>query len=130
MVIGVFIDLFMARKDNIHKTLTMLLFFTNESDDLYSSLMDDGLDEKVTNGIDGIKIVVYQPSVTFKYHIGRSMLFVNFKFNRNRMVSKDVYELIDHYKHMNMVTMHCKMDDYKVDIKVSLTWSLYKMRRI
>lgn len=128
MPIGVFVDLFSAAEDNMHRTPTMF-FFRNLSDNLCSSLMDDGWDEKITYGADVIKTVVHRPSVTFKYHIGRSTLYVNFKYNRSRLVSKDVYEPIDQYEHETMVTVHCQMDDCKAQVEVGLTWSLYDVRQ-
>jgi len=128
MPIGVFIDLFSAAWDNIHRTPTMF-FFKNVSKDLCASLMDDGWDEKVTYGADVIKTVVHRPSITFKYHIGRSTLYVNFIYNRSRMVSKDVYESIDQYEQVMMVIVHCEMDGYKTEVEVGLTWSLYDVRQ-
>jgi len=57
--------------------------------------MDDGWDEKVMYRANVIKIVVHWPSMIFKYHIGRSTLYVNFIYNKSKMVSKNVYESMD-----------------------------------
>jgi len=60
----------------------MFFVFSNILDECFTSLMDDGWNVKHTVVANVIKCVVSKPTVIFKYHIGRSILYVTFEYNR------------------------------------------------
>jgi len=128
MPIGVFIDLFSVAKEQMHRTPTMFVF-KNVSEDLCSSLMDQGWDDKVIIGADIIRTKVHLPSLSFRYHSSRSTLYSNFVYNRSRMILQDVFKAIDQNEQVTMVTVHCEMGDYKTNVEVDLFWSLYDVRQ-
>lgn len=128
MPIGVFIDLFSVSEEQMHRTPTLFVF-KNVNEELCSSLMDQGWNNKVTIGADIIRTEVHLPSLNFRYHLGRSTLYSNFVYNRSRMISHDVFEAIDQSEQVTMVTVHCEMDDRKIDVEVGLSWSLYDVRQ-
>lgn len=76
------VDLFAVAK-NVRRTATMYIF-KSPSDEVLSSLMDAGWDEKFQAGQDVLKSVVSRGSMVFRYHLARQVLYLNFQYARYR----------------------------------------------
>jgi hypothetical protein len=81
--IHVLIDL-IGVSSNIRRTST-LLKIVNLEDALFDSMMDPGWDEKVVVGKNILKCKIDRSMVQFRYHIGRQILYTNFKYQRLRL---------------------------------------------
>jgi hypothetical protein len=126
MPIGIFVDLFAIVKD-IHRTLTMWVF-KHMTDDLCSSLMDGGWDSKITIGADIMKCIVKRASLVFKYHIAISTLYVQFFYNRERMLSPTIWEAFDQNETMEMVSIDCEMGEWRQTLYLDSSWTLHDVR--
>ena len=126
MPINVMVDLF-AVANNIHRTPTLFVF-KYISEDLFASLMDNGWNESIVLMADEIKCIIDPHSVIFKYHIGRSILYVNFQFNRLRLKAGGVWEQIDQQEHIQIIMVECVMGDWQQEIEVGYNWPLTSLR--
>jgi len=126
MPIAVMVDLF-AAANNIHRTPTLFVF-KDISDELFDSLMDKGWNEAIILGVDEIKCIIAPCSVLFKYHIGRSMLYANFQFNRLRLKHGGVWEQIDQQETIQIVMIQCVMGAWHQEIEVGHNWPLTSVR--
>lgn len=82
MPVHVMVDLF-AVAENPRRTATMYVF-KSPAEAILSSLMDVGWDEKFQAGQDVLKCVVSKPSMIFRYHLARQVLYLNFQYVRYR----------------------------------------------
>ena len=83
MPVHVMVDLFSTF---LFCKIPISFVFKDILDKCFTSIMDDGWDIKYTIGVDIIKCVALRQSVIFKFHIGRSTLYVNFVYNRQRLL--------------------------------------------
>lgn len=84
--IHVFVDLFAIASLEMQRTPTMFVFRRPVRQELTDSLMDRGWSTKISIGDDHIKCTIDCASVVFRYHIGRSILYMNFVYNRERQI--------------------------------------------
>jgi hypothetical protein len=126
MPISVMVDLF-ACAPNIHRTRTLFVF-KQINQGLFDSLMDRGWDEKSVQAVDTVKCVVDPRSMVFKYHIGRSMLYASFQFNRSRLKDGKVWEQLDQSEAIEIVKLNCMMGDLQQQIEVGYNWTFSALR--
>jgi len=96
-------DLF-AIANYMHRTPTLFVF-KYISDEFFASLMDKGWNEAIILGENEIKCISEPYSMFFKYHIGKSMLYTNFQFNRLGLKHGKVWKQIDPYETVRIVTI-------------------------
>jgi hypothetical protein len=106
MPVAVMVDLFVVAS-NIRKTRTLFVF-KDISTQLFNSLIDQGWDEKITIQLDQVKCTVDRNSLRFKYHIGRSMLYVDFQYNRFKIRAGSVWEQMDQSEVVHIVKIDVK----------------------
>lgn len=128
--IHVTIDL-LACSNRVRRTLTLLKVDEPE-DALFDSLMDPGWDEKIHAGADVIKCKVLRSSVQLRYHIGRQILYVNFKYQRFRLLHNhgtSTWESLDQTEDEDLVHVTCMLDGIEIGkFEVGKTWPLTHIR--
>ena len=128
--IHVVVDLFLLA--NWHRTPTLFVF-KNLNKQSFKSLMDDGWDTKITVGSDIVKCIVDQTSLVFRYHIGRSILYVNFQYNRLRLLPGSVWENLEEVQVQDdMVKLVCHMVNRQpplLELEVGSHWTLSSVRQ-
>lgn len=127
MPIIVMVDLF-SSASSIHKTKTLFVF-KNATHELMLSVMDSGWDSKVTEGGDVVRCTVDLQSITFRFHIARSILYTNFQFNRERYLTTTGWQPIDQVGRVDIVTVSCEYGDWKSEIEVGRDWQLTNLRQ-
>lgn len=92
--------------------------------------MDDGWDVKHTTATDVIKCVVSKETVLFKYHIGRSTLYVTFQYNRLRLQHGLQWQEMDQAESFSTVLVECELPyaQEKLVLEVGSTWTLFNIR--
>ncbi len=78
--IHIMIDLFNVQGGLGMRQTKTLCVFKPASEALLASLMDPGWDVKREASSDIIKCQVLRPSITFRYHVGRQMLYATFAY--------------------------------------------------
>lgn len=126
MPIHVRVDLF-SDSSNIHRTMTLSLF-KDISEEFLSSLMDCGWDTKVTIGDDIIKCMVDRLSILFRFHIGRSILYCNFSYNRKRCVAGN-WELMDRCGPIDVIEVLCEFEEWQGEVEVGRNWKISNVRQ-
>lgn len=95
--------------------------------------MDDGWDSKYTNEADVIKCIASRPSGILKYHLGKSTLYVNFVYNRQRMMPGSQYWVdIDQAQRIETIQLECEplnQDDKVILKEVGFMWTLSSIRQ-
>ncbi|CAM6125351.1 unnamed protein product [Calypogeia fissa] len=90
--------------------------------------MDPGWDVKREAGCDIIKCQVIRSSISFRYHIGRQMLYTTFRYVRERLV-KNVWVAMDHFKEVEMVALKVELlDGTSINLDVGKTWGFRDLR--
>lgn len=127
--IHVFVDLFVVASSNVTRKPTMFVFKPVKKE-LTDSLMDQGWNIKVSIGVDHIKCTVDSTSLVFRYHIGRSILYTNFVYNRERQVGLNKWQAMDNFELEVIVTIQCEMGDmWSQELEVGMSWSLSNVRK-
>lgn len=126
MPVHVMVDLFSVA-NNIKKTPAYFIF-KRPSDDLLSSLMDSGWDTKIMVGDDVIRCTVDHSSVIFKFHIGRSVLYSSFQFNRERLFNGCQWEMMDQAGDIEVVKILCDFGQSSSELEVGKTWTFSNIR--
>lgn len=127
--IHVFVDLFVVASSNVTRKPTMFVFKPVKKE-LTDSLMDQGWNIKVSIGVDHIKCTVDSTSLVFRYHIGRSILYTNFVYNRERQVGLNKWQAMDNFEPEVIVTIQCEMGDmWSQELEVGMSWSLSDVRK-
>jgi len=80
--------------------------------------MDQGWDSKVTNEGDVIRCIVDPRSITFRFHIGQSMLYTNLQYNRERYLPQSRWQAIDQVGQVDVVSITCEYGDWQSTIGV------------
>ncbi|KAG0572341.1 hypothetical protein KC19_VG086700 [Ceratodon purpureus] len=93
--------------------------------------MDPGWQTKVVFGKDIVRCTISLPSVTFRYHVGRLVLYSNFKYRRERLAQDGVTsEQIDQVREEDMVVLPCFFQGLSVArFEVGRGWPLSHIRR-
>lgn len=125
MPIHVLVDLF-SEASNIHRTTTFFSF-KDVSEGLLLSLMDAGWDTKVTIGNDIIKCIANCRSIVFRFHIGRSILYCNFSYNRERRVA-GIWERMDQSGPIDAIKILCEFEEWQDEIEVGRNWTISNVR--
>jgi len=124
----VMVDLFTSA--TFHQTTTFFVFKSLTEEDFHS-LIDDGWDSKICEGADQIKCILDRATVVFQYHIGRSTLYLNFQYNRQRRITGSVWEFVEHVQHHEMVKILCVVPEHHKthELDVGLSWTLSSVRK-
>jgi len=127
MPIHVMVDLFSSI--TFYRTPAFFVF-RNISDAYFTSLMDEGWDVKYNATADVIKSVVSKQSVIFKYHIGRSILYVTFEYNRLRLQHGMQWEEVDQTQSFSTVYVEYEVphEEKKLVLEVGSLWNLTNIR--
>jgi len=127
MPIHVMVDLFLSI--TFYRTPAFFVFH-NISDACFTSLMDDGWDVKYNVAANVIKSVVSKQSVIFKYHIGRSILYVTFEYNRLRLQHGMELEEVDQTQSFSTISVECEVphEEKKLVLEVGSSWTLTNIR--
>jgi len=123
----VLVDLFSLAA--VHQTPTLFVC-KNLSEECFNSIMDEGWDVKIVVGLDIIRCTVDRSSVIFRYHIGRSTLYVNFVYNRERLLGT-TWESMEQVQSTQMVNIMCVLpnSDKPLQLEVGSNWSLASLRQ-
>ena len=90
--------------------------------------MDQGWDEKITVQPNQVKCTMDWNSLSFKYHIGRSMLYVNFQCNRFKIRASGIWEQMDQSEAVYIVKIDYEMENWHHQLEVDLNWNLTLLR--
>ena len=93
-----------------------------------SSLMDSGWDTKYTKGADTIRCQVDWATLVFKYHIGRCVLYKNFKFNRHCKLLGNQWQSMDQAGIIDIIVVACEYENWQGNIEVGRDWLLSNVR--
>jgi hypothetical protein len=126
MPFHVMVDLFSVAS-NMHRTTTFFVF-KEVTHNLMASLMDSGWDSKISVGDDVIKCSIDQQSLTFRFHVGRSTLYANFRYNRERLISGSQWEMIDQASPIQVLRIECEFGTWSDELKVGRNWTLANVR--
>ena len=129
MPIGVFVNLFYVA---IHMRRTKMMFVYKEvTEELCASLMDNGWDTKVTRIQDAefLKTTVAQGSLSFRYHIPRSILYASFVYNRHRLCPNKTWKPLEQDEPVKTVKLLCDLENVTHKLEVGLTWTIYEIRQ-
>jgi hypothetical protein len=126
--IHVMVDLFAPAE--VYRTPSMFVF-KQLNEESFSSLMDCGWDSKICVGMDIIKCIVDRSTVIFRYHIGRSTLYVNFQYNRQRLLQASEWENLEQVQSDEMVKICCQVinREENFELEVGSKWTLASVRQ-
>ena len=76
-----------------------------------------------------VRCTINLQSITFRFHIARSILYTNFQFNRERYLTTTRWQPIDQVGWVDIVTVSCEYGDWKSKIEVGRDWQLTNLRQ-
>ncbi len=125
--VHVMVDLFSGT--TFHRTPTLFVF-KNLDEDSFDSVMDKGWDSKVCLGADIIKCIIHRSTVIFRYHIGRSTLYANYQYNRQRLIHGSDWEPLEQIQADSMVKINCEVHNGEsFELEVGSKWTLTSIRQ-